>query len=95
MGRHRNPSEGSSGLPVMGSRWAAEKGDGTVARYVIRARSYGGKVEFNEPLTLEDALKKVAELRDAHFQRITLINTVTGVEITELEELMQGDGNQA
>jgi hypothetical protein len=60
-----------------------------VARYTIRASNDGGPAAFQEPLTLEAALRKAAELRDAHFQRITLVNTETGVEITDLEELVR------
>ena len=60
-----------------------------MARYTIRARHDGEPVNFPEPLTIEAALRKTAELRDAHYQRIILINTKTGVEITDLEELVR------
>ena len=61
-----------------------------MARYIIRATSQGGPVSFQVPLTLDAALRKAAELRDAHFQHITLVNTMTGLEITDLEELIRG-----
>jgi hypothetical protein len=61
-----------------------------MARYIIRAVSQAGPVSFQVPLTLDAALRRAAELRDAHFQHITLINTITGVEITDLEELIRG-----
>lgn len=60
-----------------------------MARYTIRANNHDGPASFKEPLTLEAALRKAAELRDAHYQRITLVNTDTGVEITDLEELVR------
>ena len=62
-------------------------------RYIIRATGEAGPVEFRKPLTITAALSKAAELKAAHFQRITLINTHTGVEITDLEELMRGTGD--
>ncbi len=58
-------------------------------RYIIRARNAGGFVGFGEPLTLEAALRKAAELRDAQFEQITLVNTKTGVEITDLEQIVR------
>ena len=61
-----------------------------MARYTIRARHHGAPVTFPESLTIEAALRKAAELRDARFQRITLVNTETGLEITDLEELVRG-----
>lgn len=60
-----------------------------MARYTIRASNETGPVEFQERLTIEAALEKVKDLRAGHFQHITLINRVTGVEITDLEALMQ------
>lgn len=59
-----------------------------MARYIIRASSNAGPVEFLERLTIDAALAKVAELRDAHFEHITLINQQTGLEITDLDALM-------
>ncbi len=51
------------------------------------------QVELDKPLTLERALKKTAELRDAQFEHITIVNTLTGTAITDLEELIgTGDG---
>ena len=61
-----------------------------MARYIIQARSHAGPVEFQEPLTLDAALAKAVELRHAHFQHITLVNTRTGLQITDLEELVRG-----
>ena len=61
-----------------------------MARYVIHARSHAGRVDFAEPLTIAAALEKAAELRKADFRHITLVNTQTGVEITDLEELTGG-----
>ncbi|HEX8444400.1 MAG TPA: hypothetical protein VF631_12225 [Allosphingosinicella sp.] len=61
-----------------------------MARYVIRAINQSGPVSFQDPLTLDAALRKAAELRDAHFQHITLVNTMTGLEITDLEDLIRG-----
>ena len=60
-----------------------------MAQYVIRASTESGTIDFAEPLTLEAALEKAVELRDAHFRHITLINTHTAVEITDLEELVR------
>ena len=58
-------------------------------RYVIRAVSEAGTVEFQQPLTITSALDKAAALKEAQFRRITLINIQTGVEITGLEELVR------
>ena len=58
-----------------------------MARYLVRAKSDAGIVDFQDPLTLQEALEKAAELRDAQFHHITLVNTRTGIEITDLEEL--------
>ena len=60
-----------------------------MARYTIRASNETGPVEFQERLTIEAALEKVKELRAAHFQHITLVNMISGLEITDLEALMQ------
>ena len=59
-----------------------------MARYTMRATNNAGVVEFLERLTLEAALERAQELRDAQFQHITLINHVTGVEITDLDALI-------
>lgn len=61
-----------------------------MARYIVRAKGAGGRVEFAEPLTIDQALAKVVELRKAHFEQITLFNIRTGLEITDLEDLLQG-----
>jgi len=61
-----------------------------MARYIVRAKGAGGPVEFAEPLTIDKALAKVLELRKAHFEHITLFNIRTAIEITDLEELLQG-----
>ena len=59
-----------------------------MARYIIRASSAAGPVDFNERLTIEAALRKAKELREAHFEHITLVNVLTGVEIKDLEALI-------
>ena len=59
-----------------------------MARYTIRASSNAGPIEFQERLTIEAALAKAEELRDAHFAHITLINHHTGLEITDLDALI-------
>jgi hypothetical protein len=59
-----------------------------MARYIIRASNNAGQIEFRERLTIDAALAKVTELRDAGFRRITLLNAETGVEIKEVEELV-------
>lgn len=67
-----------------------------MARYVVRATGASGPVEFQERLTIEAALTKARELRDAHFTHITIFNVLTGVEITDVEALLgtqNGDSN--
>ena len=59
-----------------------------LARYVVRATGVSGPVEFQERLTIEAALAKAQELRDAHFSHITILNVLTGVEITDVEALL-------
>ena len=59
-----------------------------MARYVVRATGVSGPVEFQERLTIEAALAKAQELRDAHFSHITILNVLTGVEITDVEALL-------
>ena len=59
-----------------------------MARYIIRATGAAGPVEFRERLTIDQALDKALELRDAHFSHITLFNILNGVEITDLEALV-------
>jgi hypothetical protein len=59
-----------------------------LARYIVRASGAAGPVEFQERLTIDQALEKARELRDAHFSHITIFNVLTGVEITDLEALM-------
>ena len=59
-----------------------------MARYVIRATGSAGPVEFKDRLTIEAALHKAQELGEANFQHVTLINVLTGVEITDLESLI-------
>ncbi len=39
-----------------------------MARYIIRASNNAGQIEFRERLTIDAALAKAAELRDAGFQ---------------------------
>lgn len=60
----------------------------TLARYVLRATGVSGPVEFQERLTIEAALAKARELRDAHFNHITIFNVLTGVEINDVESLL-------
>ena len=59
-----------------------------MARYILRATGAAGRVEFQEPLTIEEALEKVQELRSAHFRHIAIFNLRTGVEITDVEALL-------
>lgn len=47
-----------------------------------------GPVEFQQRLTIDEALAKARELRDAHFSHITIYNVLNRVEITDLEALM-------
>ena len=79
----------ASNLLCFAQTWGA-----FMARYIIKASNEAGPVEFNERLTIEAALAKAQELSDAHFTHITVINVLTGLEITDLEELMpeHGDG---
>ena len=59
-----------------------------MARYTMRATNSAGLIQFQERLTLEGALKKAQELREAQFEHLTLINHATGVEITDLDALI-------
>lgn len=59
-----------------------------MARYIVRATGASGPVEFQERLTIEAALKRARDLRDAHFTHITIFNVLTGVEITDVEALL-------
>ena len=59
-----------------------------MARYIIRATGVAGPVEFQERLTIDQALEKARELRDAHFSGITIFNVLTGIEITDVEALL-------
>lgn len=59
-----------------------------MARYILRATGAAGPVEFQERLTIEAALVKAEELRAAHFSHITILNILTGVEITDVEALL-------
>jgi len=59
-----------------------------LARYVLRATGMSGPVEFQERLTIEAALNKAQELRDADFTHITIVNVLTGVEIKDVEALL-------
>ena len=58
-------------------------------RYTLRAGNSAGPVSFDERLTIEAALEKAAELKDAGFHHITIINQNTGTEITDLEQFIQ------
>ena len=64
-----------------------------MARYIVRATGASGPVEFQERLTIEAALKKAEELRDAHFTHITIFNVLSGVEIKDVEVLLESRGN--
>ena len=57
-------------------------------RYIIRASSSGGPVHFKDRRTIDAALHKATELREAGFSHITLVNVETGVEVTDLEEFI-------
>ena len=59
-----------------------------MARYILRATGVSGPVEFQERLTIDQALEKARELRDAHFSHITIFNVLTGTEITDVEALL-------
>ena len=59
-----------------------------MARYILRASGAAGPVEFQERLTIDQALDKGRELRDAHFSHITIFNVLTGTEITDVEALL-------
>lgn len=66
-----------------------------MARYILRATGVSGSVEFQERLTIEAALAKAQELRDAHFTHITIFNVLTGVEINDVEALLVAHGANA
>jgi hypothetical protein len=66
-----------------------------VARYIVRASGASGPVEFQQRLTIDQALVKARELRDAHFSHITILNVLTGLEITDLEALMDAADDAA
>ena len=51
-------------------------------------------MEFQQRLTIEKALEKAQDLRDAHFNHITIINVLTGVEISDVEALLISQGNE-
>ena len=59
-----------------------------MARYILRAQGASGPVEFQERLTIDEALVKVQKLRKAHFRHVTVINVMTGVEIRDVEALI-------
>lgn len=58
-------------------------------RYTLRASNNAGRIDFSERLTIDGALNKVSELRAAGFERITLVNVETGLEITDLEQFVR------
>ena len=66
-----------------------------LARYILRATGASGPVEFQQRLTIDQALDKARELRDAHFSHITIFNVLNGVEITDLASLMDGQAEEA
>ena len=59
-----------------------------MARYIIHATGASGQVTFTERLTIGEALDKARDLKEAHFSHITLVNVLTGIEITDLDALM-------
>ena len=59
-----------------------------MARYILRARGAAGPIEFQERMTIEAALAKAQELRARHFTQITILNVLSGVEITNVETLL-------
>ena len=65
-----------------------------MARYILRATGASGPVEFQERLTIEAALKKAQALRDAEFTHITIFNVLTGVEINDVEALLESQVGQ-
>jgi hypothetical protein len=40
-------------------------------------------------LTIDQALDRARELKDAHFSEIVIFNTLTGVEISDVEALLE------
>lgn len=61
-----------------------------MARYILRAKNaVGDSVEFKDRLMIEQALERVRELQAAHFSHITIINTLNGLEISDVEALLQ------
>ncbi len=60
-------------------------------RYILRARGAAGPVEFQERLTIDAVLVKAQELHDAHFTNITIFNVLTGVEITDVDALLESN----
>ena len=65
-----------------------------MARYILRATGAAGPVEFQERLTIEAALAKAQELRDAHFSHISILNVLTGIEISDVESLLVSQANE-
>ena len=86
----------SSGLagPTAPRHRRSWEGSVALARYIVRATGAAGPVEFQQRLTIEAALAKARELRDAHFSHITIFNVLTGVEITDVESLLTSQGNE-
>ena len=66
-----------------------------LARYILHANGAAGPIEFQERLTIEVALVKAQELRDAHFTHISIVNVLTGLEITDVEALLAIHENAA
>jgi hypothetical protein len=65
-----------------------------LARYIVRATGAAGPVEVQERLTIEAALTKAQELRDAHFSHITILNVLTGIEINDVESLLESKAGE-
>ena len=95
-GLRRGSTDHFRGLPVRTLRdiGVAVNGSVALARYIVRATGAAGPVEFQQRLTIEAALAKARELRDAHFSHITIFNVLTGVEITDVELLLTSQGNE-
>jgi hypothetical protein len=66
-----------------------------LARYILRATDVAGPVEFQERLTIDQALDRARELRDAHFSHITIFNVLTGIAIVDVEALLVSHGGPA
>lgn len=64
-----------------------------MARYILRATGASGPVEFQQRLTIDEALAKAQELRDARFTHIAILNVLTGVRIDDVDALLSSHGS--